>query len=187
MKKLSIFLLFLFGCFVLVYGQDDKLKNIRTLYAETNEKIVKSKLPNEEGWGNLYSNELVINSNNGSWRAVGNYSNKIVFWYTDQPGFQEEQNKSELSVLIKTEINTTASVGQYHEEYLYDDGKLVFYYKTSSYGDEPKQEWRYYFVEGKLFRYQENQELIKDFSKSGATDVLKKSESLQKLFIQTFN
>jgi len=186
MKKSFIFFYFLFLCFIIVFGQDDKLKKIRQLYADTNDKIAKSKLPNGEGWGYLYSNEINVNSNNGSWRAVGNYSNKIIFWYTDQPEFQEDQGKSEYSVLVKIEIQTIASAGKNAEEYLYDDGKLVFYFKTSAYGEEPKQEFRYYFSDGKLFRYQENQD-IKVFTQAGVTDILSKSEKLQKLFIQTFN
>lgn len=183
MKKRSFFILLLFLTFTLVYGQDDKLKKIRQLYTETNDKIAKSKLPMEEGWGNLYSTEININSNNGSWRAVGNYANKIIFWYYDQPGFQEDENKSDLIVLKKIEIYTTAAAGKYNEEYLYEDGKLVFYYKTSN---QLEIELRYYFWNEKLFRFQENQEIIDDISQIDPMDIKEKSLRLQKLFLDTF-
>jgi hypothetical protein len=184
MKKAISFILFLLVCFAIVNGQDDKLKKIRQLYSDTNDKIAKSKLPGEEGWGNLYSTEVIVNSNNGSWRAVGNYANKIIFWYYDQPGFQEDENKSDLVVLVKIEIYTSAAAGKYNEEYLYDDGKLVFYYKNSN---QPEMEVRYYFWNEKLFRFQENQEIIKEISQIDPSDIKDKSLKLQKLFLQTFN
>ena len=63
----------------MVCGQDDGLKEIRRLYADTNKKIAKSKLPGDGGWGNFYSTQMTVNSNNGSWRGSGNYSNKVTF------------------------------------------------------------------------------------------------------------
>jgi len=187
MKKLPILLLLVFFYSAIAYGQEDKLKKIKTLYADTNDKIAKSKLPNEDGWGNLYSTEVLVNSNNGSWRACGNYTNKIVFWYNDQPGFQEEQDKPDNSVLVKIEIKTSCAALTFSEEYLYDQGKLVFCFKTDNLGDKSLQEFRYYFADGKLFRYQENQDVLKDISKVGVDDLIKKSEKLTNLFIQTFN
>lgn len=177
-------LLFISSIFI-VYGQDDKLKTIRAHYTEVNDNITKSKMPDG---GGLYSTDLIVNSNNGSWRAVGNYSNKIVFWYNDQPGFQEDQSKPDNSVLQKIEISTTAAIWVSSEEYLYKDGKLVFYYKTDNQGEDgAKQEFRYYFWDGKLFRYQKNQEVVKDITQIGVKDILNKSLNLQKLFLQTFN
>ena len=187
MKKLPILLLLVFFYSAVAYGQEDKLKKIKTLYAETNAKIAKSKLPDEEGWGNLYSTELLVNANNGSWRACGNYTNKIVFWYNDQPGCQEDQNLPNNSVLVKIEIKTSCAALTFTEEYLYDQGKLVFCFKTDNLGDKSLQEFRYYIADRKLFRYQENQNLIKDISKVGVDDLIKKSEKLTNLFIQTFN
>jgi hypothetical protein len=187
MKKASVFLLLFISTFVIVYGQDDKLKTIRASYTEVNDNISKSKMPDPAA-GGLYSTELVVNSNNGSWRAVGNYSNKIVFWYNDQPGHQADQTKPDNSVLLKIEITTTAAIWLTTEEYLYKDGKLVFYYKTDNQGEDgANQEFRYYFWDGKLFRYQKNQEVVKDISQIGVKDILNKSLYLQKLFIQTFN
>ena len=186
MKKLPILLLLVFFYSAIAYGQEDKLKKIKTLYADTNYKIAKSKLPGEEGWGNLYSTEINVNSNNGSWRAVGTYSNKIVFWYNDQPGFQQEENQLDWIVLEKIEINSLIAIGTMHEEYLYDKGQLVFCYKTTQYGDVPKQEYRYYYWNGKLFRYQEDQ-VLKDLNFAKDKEVIDKSIELQKLFLKTFN
>jgi len=168
-------------------GQDDGLKDIRRLYADTNDKIAKSKLPGDEGWGNLHSNELTVNSNKGSWRAVGNYSNKVTFWYKDQPGFDDEKGKSAYAELVKIEIETIAAARRYVEEYLYDDGKLLFCYKTAISETKGNKEYRYYFRDGKLFRYQEDQDVIKDLRKAGAKQITDKSLKLQKLFLLTFD
>ncbi len=186
MKKTSFFILLLFLTFTLVYGQDDKLKKIKQIYAETNDRIAKSKLPSEKGSGNYYCNEVLVNSTNGAWRAVGIYSNKIAFWYNDQPGFQQEENQPDWIVLEKIEVNSLISVGTFHEEYLYDKGQLIFCYKTTEYGDVPKKEYRYYYWNGKLFRYQEDQEL-KDLNSANDKEVIDRSLELQKLFLKTFN
>jgi len=172
---------------IIVSAQDEKLKIIRQHYTDVNEKIAKSKLPNEEGWGNYYSNEVIVNSHNGSWRALGNYLNKITFWYTDQPSMQENFNKSELSVLVKIEITSTAAATKTNEEFLYDDDKLVFYYIVTNPGSDMSQEYRYYFSDEKLFRYQENKEVIKNPEETSIVQVLKRSKQLQTLFLQTFN
>ena len=170
----------------MVCGQDDGLKEIRRLYADTNKKIAKSKLPGDGGWGNFYSTQMTVNSNNGSWRGSGNYSNKVTFWYKDQPGFDEEKGKSAYSILVKIEIETIVAASRYVSEFLYDEGKLVFHYSTSSYATVPKDEYRYYFRDGKLFRYQENQNDIKDLRKAGAKEITDKSLKMQKLFLGTF-
>ena len=55
---------------------------IRQAYAETGAAIA---LGQKGEAGGLYCNKLALNNFNGSWRAVGNYSQTIMFWYSDQP------------------------------------------------------------------------------------------------------
>lgn len=182
MKIISLILTFLF--IASAFAQEDEVKKIRELYNKTNEYIKLAKLPDEEGFGAYYSNEIVINSNSNSWRAVGNYSKNITFWYTDQPEFAQYDDKSETSVLTKIEIKTEASDREYYSEFFFDDDKLLFYYDVNYNDLGEKEELRYYFNNEELILYQKNKEIIQC---DDCTDrVLEIAKEYKKLFLLAF-
>jgi hypothetical protein len=183
MKKIISLLACLLFTMV-VFSQEDKIKEIRDLYTSTQENIAVA-VKGEETV-NFYCNELVVNKHGGSWRAVGNYLKTIKFWYTDDPTADDEDN--DLLVLSKIEVNSEWSAGnKNYTELLYKDGKLVFcFQKDASYDNIEKPfETRWYFDNDKVIRYMEGQE-IKNTIPS-ADQILGISTSLTKLFLETFN
>lgn len=132
--------------------QDDDIRLIRELYSRTNESIRLARANKNGEAAPLYCNETVTNRYDGSWRAVGNYSRKAAFWYSDQPEFARRQNAPAESVLVKVEVQETAAVRLVAEEYLFDKGELVFYFRRSKAGDSTPVEERFYFHGKTLIR-----------------------------------
>lgn len=184
MRKVILFL----SCFLfatVIFSQEEKIKEIRDLYAKTQENIAACLNPETASTSGLYCNELTVNSTNGSWRAVGNYLKTIKFWYTDDPTLDGEDN--DLMVLSKIEVNSNWAVGnKNYTEFLYNDGKLVFsFQKDASYAYIEKPfETRWYFADEKPILYMEGQE-IKTIP--SAEQIQKMSKSLTRLFLETFN
>jgi len=123
---------------------------IRNHYTEVNNLIKESM---ENGFeGPLYSNEWTNNSNSRSWPAVGIYSETTDFWYDDPPDHISTSERNPKNVLLKVEISRKSSHLMTNEEYLFKNGKLLFYYK---YEGEEGQEWEtrmYYNIKGILFK-----------------------------------
>ncbi|MCX6316410.1 MAG: hypothetical protein NTW29_03920 [Bacteroidetes bacterium] len=110
--------------------------DIRKHYNEVNEQIKESI---ELGFeGPLYQNQLVINKNGRSWPAVGNYSDTVNFWYNDPPDHLPAIERNPKNVLVKVNLSRVASGFRMIEEYLYKDGKLLFYY---SFQAEEGKKW----------------------------------------------
>lgn len=165
---------------------------IRAHYQDINKKITESK---EQGYeGSLYCNELVVNKNGKSWPAVGNYSETIEFWYSNNPNHPSvTQNK--LQVLQKINVVRKAAALTTHEEYLYKDGKLVFFYSAEG-EDGNLWETRLYFNTKGMFKSSvkaNGKELTeKDFLTEEYKDfkpksiaVLKKAREYQELFVKS--
>jgi hypothetical protein len=168
-----------------LYSQEDDIQKIREIYNRTSENIKVAKLPGDDGFGALYSNEIIVNSNDNSWRAVGNYLKKITFWYTDQPEFAQYQDNTETSVLTKIEIKTQSASTEYIYEFLFHNDQLVFYYEFVSNGEGEKQELRYYFKDEKLIEYREGEKVTE--CEDCAKTVLQMAEEYKQLFLKTFN
>lgn len=116
--------------------------SIRTHYTEVNKKIAESI---EQGFeGSLYHNQWVTNKNGKSWPAVGIYADTVNFWYDDDPNHIPASERNPKNVLLKVNISRRSSHLMVNEEYLYKDGKLLFYY---SHEGEEGNEWetRVYF------------------------------------------
>jgi hypothetical protein len=115
---------------------------IRSHYTEVNKKIVQSI---ELGFeGPLYNNHWVANKNGRSWPAVGIYTETTDFWYDDDPNHLPATERNPKNVLLKVNVSRHASHLYTSEEYLYKDGKLLFYYSHE--GEEGnKWETRVYF------------------------------------------
>jgi hypothetical protein len=166
-------------------AQDDAVAVIQKRYSEVRARIELALKAEKEGVGaGLYATELVTNSHNAPWRAVGNYRKVITFWYTDQPDFAVNDNLPPEGVLIKIDVRIEASVRRENEEYLFDKGKVVFYFHRVQYGDEPAQETRFYFRDGKVVRALSGTKILENGPAASAA--LRAAETLIKIFLDSF-
>jgi len=117
---------------------------------------------------------------------VGNYSRRVAFWYSDQPDFARYENLQEEAVLVKVEIEEVAAVRSVAEEYLFDKGDLVFYYRRSKAGGALPGEERLYFRDKKMIR-RLGQPAGEGFEPSDPAATLSRARSLQKSFLATFD
>jgi hypothetical protein len=139
MKKFLFSLSLLAPLFVLSQTEAD----IRKHYTDVNKQIAESI---DHGYeGSLYNNHWVTNKNGKSWPAVGIYSETTDFWYDDPPDHLSASDRNPKTVLLK--VTKTTSIGadvKSNEEYLYKNGKLLFYY--NHWGEENNLwETRVYF------------------------------------------
>jgi len=138
MKKIFLFGLLLFS--ICSIAQTEAA--IRNHYTEVNKQIAESI---ELGFeGPLYNNQWVTNKYQRSWPAVGNYTETTDFWYNDPPDHISAAERNPKNVLVKVIITRKASHLMLNEEYLYKDGKLLFYYCNEA---EEGNDWetRIYF------------------------------------------
>ena len=167
---------------------------IRNHYTEINKKIKESL---ENGFeGSLYNNQWVNNKNGKSWPAVGNYSETTDFWYDDSPDHLSAADRNPGNVLVKVTVNRKSSHLMSNEEYLYKNGKLLFYYNHEG---EEGQEWEtrvYYNSKGVMFKSSvkaDGKELkTSDFLKEeyrdlkpNAVKIMNKGKKFQELFIKS--
>jgi hypothetical protein len=138
MRKAFILLFACFPLFILAQTE----ASIRTHYTDVNKQITESI---EHGFeGPLYNNQWVNNKNGRSWPAVGLYTETTDFWYDDPPDHISAAERNPKTVLLKVSISRKSSHLMTNEEYLYKDGRLLFYY---SHDGEEGNEWetRVYF------------------------------------------
>ena len=138
MKKSILFPLICYSFFASAQTETD----IRNHYNDVNKKITEAI---EQGYeGPLYQNQLLINKNIKSWPAVGYFVDTVNFWYDDDPDHLPATERNPKNVLLKVNSYRKASHLITIEEYLYRDGKLLFYYLLQ--GEEGnKWETRVYF------------------------------------------
>lgn len=167
--------------------------DIRNHYNQVNNQIKESI---EKGYeGPLYNNHWVVNKNGRSWPAVGIYEGITDFWYNDTPDHIDEEQKPE-TILLKVSSTHRSTSYVNSEEYLFQNGKLVFFYSRLDEGGDI-WETRYYFnFSGKKFkeiiRFNEKdltqQEIISDQYKDIITSPEKaigNSRKYQELFIKS--
>lgn len=146
MKKLILTVLA--GLPLLLYAQTET--EIRNHYTEVNRRITESI---EQGFeGPLYQNQWVSNKNGRSWPAVGLYNETVDFWYDDPPNHLPASERNPKNVLLKINIVRKSSHLMTNEEYLFKDGKLLFYF---SHEGEEGNEWQtrvYYNSKGIAFK-----------------------------------
>lgn len=193
MKSIIFVAAVFFINFAYAQNIDKQIKNIRIHYKEVSQLIngdisEHNKIYN----GNFYCNEIIINKHNDSWSAVGLYNKTIKFWYNDDPYNAEYgqnlKTKGCLDVLLKIEIDIK-SVYNWHYEYLFKKGKLVFCYAKYNYHEQDKQEYRFYYTHEKLIKYLEKIEdpqAKRQYVRSDAKSVLEESKKLQDLFLKSF-
>ncbi len=168
--------------------------SIRALYSETNKRIAESI---EQGFeGPLYNNQWVNNKNGRSWPAVGNYTETVDFWYDDPPDHISAAERNPKNVLLKVNITRKASHLGSNEEFLFKDGKLLFYFLQEG---EEGNEWEtriYYNSKGIAFKSSvkaNGQELTakdflteeyKDF-KPNPAKIMLEAKNYQDLFVKS--
>ena len=189
MRKLIVFMMLCTSFSAIAQTETE----IRNHYQDVNKKIQSSK---EQGYeGELYCNEWVTNKNSKSWPAVGNYNETTSFWYDDDPNHLNASERDPKLVLLKVTIQRKASHLSTNEEYLFKNGKLVFYFKDE--GEEGRT-WatRMYFNAKGMFKSSvkaDDKELTaKDFLKEDYKDfkpnpvaVVKDSRNYQELFLKS--
>jgi hypothetical protein len=167
---------------------------IRSHYTAVNSKIKESI---EQGFeGPLYQNQVVINKNGKSWPAVGRYSDTTDYWYDDDPNHLSAADRNPKNVLLKVNTVRITLHLKTAEEYLYKDGKLLFYYSRQT---EEGNEWEtrmYFNTKGILFKSSvkaNGKELTpKDFTttefkefKPDAASIISYGKEYQELFFKT--
>ena len=122
-------LLFILICYSLFSSAQTETE-IRKHYQDVNKQIAESI---EHGFeGSLYNNQWVTNKNGKSWPAVGNYAETTDFWYDDDPNHLPATERNPKNVLLKVNMTRKAAGFQISEEYLFKDGKLLFYYSNQA-------------------------------------------------------
>lgn len=144
------FLFFLF-LFIALASTAQTEADIRKHYTEVNKKIAESI---EQGFeGPLYQNQLVINKNGRSWPAVGYYADTINFWYDDPPDHLPATERNPKTTLLKVLTSRRIATGaRASEEYLFKNGKLIFFY---SFWAEEGNSWEqrvYFNSKGVVFK-----------------------------------
>jgi len=190
MKKI---LCFVFTCQAFFVAAQTET-TIRNHYTEVNKQIAESI---EQGFeGPLYNNQWVTNKNGRSWPAVGNYAETTDFWYDDSPDHLSAAERNPKNVLVKVNVTRRASHLATNEEYLYKDGKLLFYYNKEA---EEGNEWEtriYFNAKGIQFKSSvkaNGKELtVKDFAteeyrdfKPNAVKVMAAGKKFQDLFVRS--
>lgn len=144
----TILLCFFISFTLLLQAQTETA--IRNHYIDINKKIAGSI---EQGFeGTLYNNQSVTNKNGKSWPAVGIFTDTTDFWYDDDPNHLPATERNPKNVLLKVSIKRKASHLMTNEEYLYKDGKLLFYFSQEG---EEGNEWEtrvYFNNKGVMFK-----------------------------------
>lgn len=163
--------------------------SIRTHYTEVNKQIAESI---EQGYeGPLYQNQWIINKNGKSWPAVGLYADTVNCWYDDDPNHLPAAERPLKNVLLKVNTSRRSSALFSQSEFLYKDGRLLFYYLHEG---EEGNEWEtrvYFNNKGIAFKTSvkaNDKELAtseyKDFKPNPAI-ILAEAKKYQELFLKT--
>lgn len=189
MKKLHFSFLFIIPLFAAAQTEAD----IRKHYTEVNKRITESA---EQGFeGPLYNNHWETNKHGKSWPAVGRYNETTDFWYDDAPDHLPATERNPKNVLLKVNISRLSSHLLTNEEYLYKDGKLLFYF-SSMVEEGAKVETRCYINnKGIMFKssvkVNELELTAKDFLDADQKDlkpkpasILAEAKKLQELFVK---
>lgn len=187
LNSISITLLALTCVLAPTREDNPEILKIQELYKEAKAKIKTCQESEEPQYEcEWYSNTRVVNSKQKPWRAVGTYQKTTTFWYTDDPAMAEATDETEESVLQFITIKYESTYDQY-EEYLFEHGKLVFYFYHFSYAEENMQEHRFYFKDGKLLQYlQKGSSEEPAYTIDDAPEIQNKAEQLTQSFLSDF-
>lgn len=171
-------MIFVTGIAAYAYPQSDTIKHIRNQYYDVVNKIKQSREKAYEGI--LYCNTLEFNKHGKAWRGVGNFNEKLEFWYSDDPNQKEKGNA--VNVLKMVIVNGESAAYKYYKEFLFEKGEVIFVY--FQFVNEGKaNEYRYYL---------ENQEVIKRITDTQepmaeeAYTILREANMNRALFLKMF-
>lgn len=167
---------------------------IRDHYTDVNNRIAQSlKLGYE---GPLYNNHWVTNKHERSWPAVGHFTETTDFWYDDPPDHLSAADRNPRNVLLKVTVARQTVDYSADEEYLFKNGKLIFYFSHVS--EEGKYvDTRVYFdFKGVMFKSKviaNDKELTEaDFKTDDHSDdkphpaaILAEAKKYQELFLKS--
>ncbi len=134
-------------CAASVHADSGEIISIRTRYNET-KRLIKNKA--------LFHDRFLVNKNNTTWPAVGNYQETFDIYYSlcDE---REVHNYPNERCIYLIEVTTTASVSTSKTEFLFDkNDSLIFIYYRDGYKNTDE---RYYLRDGKLIRYSINDQV----------------------------
>ena len=157
MTKSRIVFRALLLCSASAIGQtlDRSIETIQKRYANIAEKARLCETDDDQGeFGELFMNELTINSRSHQWRAVGIYGQKFRFFYKQVENDERRLYPDQL-VFVKTERKSSART--YSEEFLFSEtGNLIFYFQRSTNDEAMPAERRVYFAGTKALRVVED-------------------------------
>lgn len=180
MKKSHVFLLLMLFSSLKVFSQEPRIDAIRQHYQE-----VKALCSDTLEYDGYYHDQVLTNVNDKPCRAVGNYQNVVDFWYGDlMDADQGEEGGDSLNALYLVTVKTEIAGRNEYREFLFKDGKLIFYFEQSRNGEETL-EYRFYYDRGKLFRFMQGNEIIGYDGDS--QEPIVKAKGWQNLFMQLFN
>jgi hypothetical protein len=123
--------------------------------------------------------------NDAPWRAIGIMHDTITFWYTDAMEAKNADGNTENDGAWALKLITRSSqfsIAFQYQEWLFNKGKLIFYYdRFLGYEEESTYEYRYYFDNNKLIRFMNGSEII-GFDES-IDPILEKGNSMKALFL----
>ena len=146
MKKLAL----LFFIFIWIQAAAQTEADIRSHYTTVNQQITESLAQGYEG--PLYHNQWVTNKNSRSWPAVGRYNETTDLWYDDPPDHLPATERNPKNVLLKVNLNRVSSHLQTNEEFLFKDGKLLFYFSKQAEEGAIIETRMYFNTKGVLFK-----------------------------------
>lgn len=138
MKTFLYIILFLgYSCYC--YAQEAEIQHIRDVYSTVNTTIEKSLSDDENKYFDVEINKVLAGS--------GQQKIHIRLFYRIDDS-KEEIERS----LIKAEKNYNIAAYEYREEFVFDDGTLLFYFHKPLLTGNRSGELRYYFSKGKLLK-----------------------------------
>lgn len=177
-----------------IHAQEKQIKDISDIY-----KTVTASIDSAEKdadymmYGPYYCNQLLVNTGNKPWRAVGIYEKNIKFWYIDEPNHNKEIDVEKNGIGVLRKISTVVhSTYTENSEYLFNEkGQLIFFYYKYNYnnGDPETQEYRFYFSKNILIKYIATvppTTTDKFYKKEDFNKVLKKAKQYQAMFLNSF-
>jgi hypothetical protein len=192
MKKLIFILCFFISREETAFAQTET--DIRNHYTEVNKQIEESIANGYEG--SLYNNHWETNKNGKSWPAVGRYTETTDFWYDDDPNHLPAAERNPKNVLLKVNITRHSSHLTTNEEYLYKDGKLLFYFSSMAEEGSIVETRVYFNNKGIMFKssvkVNELELTAKDFLdpdhkdlKPNSVTVMAEGKKYQELFVKS--
>lgn len=175
--KLILIAAILFGP-ILVSAQPEngRIAEIRQVYSETNRRISEAESHFSES--EIFLTELIVNSGETMYPAVGQYRETIKFYYT----YGDREVSPYPNRLIKIAVFLQRSAERETAEYYFDAaGRLVFALES-----EKGSEKRFYFASGKLIRWQKGTGVMASSTRAAASaghKVSKRAKRLTSIFV----